>query len=135
MRYMSYPRTGPGDGVMVGQVRIGGAPPTARSLTRAKRDEAVKGKSCGDAVIKTQYELGDDLGVEGTPAIFTTNGDYVGGYMSAAQLVQTIQETEKAAAAAARRAESPLEQRELAPRPSHSLAVLGRGFFSVITGH
>ena len=49
------------------------------ALTRAKRDEAIKSRACGDALIKAQYELGDDLGVEGTPAIFTSTGDYVGG--------------------------------------------------------
>jgi thiol:disulfide interchange protein DsbC len=102
VRYMSYPRTGPGTASWAKSESVWCAADRKDALTRAKRDEAVKGKSCGDAVIKTQYELGDDLGVEGTPAIFTTNGDYVGGYLPPAQLVQTIQETEKAAAAAAR---------------------------------
>jgi protein-disulfide isomerase len=40
------------------------------------------------------------MGVEGTPAIFTQSGDYIGGFMTPDQLVQTIQETQKAAAAA-----------------------------------
>jgi thiol:disulfide interchange protein DsbC len=102
VRYMSYPRTGPGTASWAKSESVWCAADRKDALTRAKRDEVVKGKSCGDAVIKTQYELGDDLGVEGTPAIFTTKGDYVGGYLSPAQLVQAIQDTEKAAAAAAR---------------------------------
>jgi thiol:disulfide interchange protein DsbC len=71
------------------------------ALTRAKKGEALKGKACGDAVIKAQYEMGDDLGVEGTPAIFTQNGDYIGGYLAPADLVQAVQDSQKATTAAA----------------------------------
>lgn len=102
VRYMSYPRTGPGTSSWAKSESVWCAADRKDALTRAKRDEAVKSKSCGDALIKSQYELGDDLGVEGTPAIFTTSGDYVGGYLPPAQLVQAIQQTEKAAASAAR---------------------------------
>ena len=102
VRYMSYPRTGPGTSSWAKSESVWCAADRKDALTRAKRDEAIKSKACGDAVIKSQYELGDDLGVEGTPAIFTTSGDYVGGYLPPAQLVQAIQQTEKAAASAAR---------------------------------
>jgi thiol:disulfide interchange protein DsbC len=102
VRYMSYPRTGPGTSSWAKSESVWCAADRKDALTRAKRDEAVKSRSCGDALIKSQYELGDDLGVEGTPAIFTTSGDYVGGYLPPAQLVQAIQQTEKAAASAAR---------------------------------
>ena len=70
------------------------------ALTRAKKGETIKSKDCGDAAVKADYELGDDLGVEGTPAIFTQNGDYIGGYLSPVDLVQAIQESQKTAAAA-----------------------------------
>jgi thiol:disulfide interchange protein DsbC len=42
--------------------------------------------------------MGEDLGVEGTPAIFTQGGDYIGGFMTPEQLVQVIQESQKTAA-------------------------------------
>ena len=71
-----------------------------KALSRAKKGDTVKGKNCGDAAIQSQYELGSDLGVEGTPAIFTQNGDYVGGYLAPAELVQAIQESQKTAVAA-----------------------------------
>jgi len=38
------------------------------------------------------------MGVEGTPAIFTQTGDYVGGFMTPDQLVKVIQESQKSAA-------------------------------------
>lgn len=102
VRYLSYPRTGPGTSSWAKSESVWCAADRKDALTRAKRDEAVKSKSCGDALIKKQYDLGEDLGVEGTPAIFTSSGDYVGGYLPPAQLVQSIQQSEKAAAAAAR---------------------------------
>jgi len=98
VRYMSYPRTGPGTESWRKSESVWCAADRKDALTRAKRDEEFKTRSCGDALVKAQYELGQDLGVEGTPAIFTSNGQYVGGYLAPAQLVQTILETEKAAA-------------------------------------
>ena len=65
-----------------------------------EKGDTVKGKNCGDAAIQSQYELGSDLGVEGTPAIFTQQGDYIGGYLAPAELVQAIQESQKTAVAA-----------------------------------
>ena len=46
--------------------------------------------------------MGADLGVEGTPAIFTQNGDYIGGYLTTQELVQSVQDSQKVAATAAR---------------------------------
>jgi protein-disulfide isomerase len=38
--------------------------------------------------------------VEGTPALFTQSGDYIGGYLTTAQLVEALQESRQATAAA-----------------------------------
>lgn len=102
VRYMAYPRTGPGTESWRKAEAVWCANDRKDSLTRAKRGEDVKSKACGDATVKAQYEMGDDLGVEGTPAIFTESGDYIGGFMTPAQLVQTVQELEKTAKATAR---------------------------------
>jgi thiol:disulfide interchange protein DsbC len=101
VRYLSYPRTGPGTESWRRAEAVWCSADRKDALTRAKRGEEIKTKAC-DAPIKAQYDLGGDLGVDGTPAIFTQTGDYVGGYLTPQQLVQAIQETEKAAAAAAR---------------------------------
>ena len=99
VRYVMYPRTGPGTDSWRKAEAIWCARDRRDALTRAKRGEDVKGGSCAAASsIKTQYAMGEDLGVEGTPAIFTQNGDYVGGFMTPAQLVQVIQESQKSAA-------------------------------------
>jgi thiol:disulfide interchange protein DsbC len=98
VRYLMYPRTGPDTESWRKAEAVWCSSDRKDSLTRAKRGENVKSKACGDAAIKAQYELGDDLGVEGTPAIFTQSGDYIGGFLTPDQLVQTVQESEKAAA-------------------------------------
>jgi thiol:disulfide interchange protein DsbC len=102
VRYLMYPRTGPETASWHKAESVWCSNDRRDALTRAKRGEDVKSKDCGDSAIKAQYQLGDDLGVDGTPAIFTQYGDYVGGYMSPVDLVQAIQESQKAAMAAAR---------------------------------
>ena len=100
VRYMLYPRTGPGTESWIKAEQVWCSADRRDALTRAKRGDALKAKPCGDGPIKSQYELGADLGVEGTPAIFTQNGDYIGGFLTPAELVQSVQESQKAAVAA-----------------------------------
>jgi thiol:disulfide interchange protein DsbC len=100
VRYMFYPRTGPGTESWTKAEQVWCATDRREAFTRAKKGDTVKAKSCGDAAVKSQYELGSDLGVEGTPAIFTQNGDYIGGYLTPTELVQAIQESQKTAVAA-----------------------------------
>lgn len=100
VRYMFFPRTGPGTESWAKAEQVWCAADRREALTRAKKGEAVKGKTCDAAAVKSQYELGSDLGVEGTPAIFTQNGDYIGGYLTPTELVQAIQESQKTAGAA-----------------------------------
>jgi thiol:disulfide interchange protein DsbC len=100
VRYMFFPRTGPGTESWTKAEQVWCATDRREAMTRAKKGDTVKAKSCGDAAVKSQYELGSDLGVEGTPAIFTQNGDYIGGYLTPTELVQAIQESLKTAVAA-----------------------------------
>ena len=98
VRYMLFPRTGPGTEAWDKAEAVWCSPDRKEALTRAKRGEAVKAKPCGDAVVKADFEMGADLGVEGTPAVFTQTGDYIGGYLTPEQLVQAVQQTQKPAA-------------------------------------
>ena len=100
VRYLMYPRTGPGTESWRKAEQVWCSADRRDALTRAKRGEPLKAKACGDGAIKTQYELGSDLGVEGTPAIFTQNGDYIGGFLTPEELVNSVQASQKAALAA-----------------------------------
>ena len=100
VRYMLFPRTGPGTESWSKAEAVWCAPDRKDALTRAKRGEAIKAKPCGDSVVQADYEAGGDFGVEGTPAVFTQTGDYIGGYLTPEELVQAVQESQKAATAA-----------------------------------
>jgi thiol:disulfide interchange protein DsbC len=102
VRYLMFPRSGPGTESWRKAEAVWCAPDRRDALTRAKRQEAVKaGKCAATEAIKAQYTLGEDLGVEGTPAVFTQTGDYIGGFLTPEQIVQAVQETQKAATAGA----------------------------------
>jgi len=49
-----------------------------------------KAATCANPV-KDEFELGERLGVNGTPTIVTENGDVVGGYVTPAQLLKALQ--------------------------------------------
>jgi thiol:disulfide interchange protein DsbC len=48
------------------------------ALTRAKNGEAINSPKCPADIIKRDYELGEKLAVQGTPAIFLSSGEMLG---------------------------------------------------------
>jgi thiol:disulfide interchange protein DsbC len=89
VRYLMYPRAGPGSDAWKKAEAVMCSTDRNDALTRAKRGEAITAKSCNNPVAR-QYELGRDLGIRGTPGIFTEQGDYITGYMPAARLVEHL---------------------------------------------
>ena len=55
----------------------------------AMKGGSPKAATCANPV-KDEFELGERLGVNGTPTIVTENGDVVGGYVTPAQLLQAL---------------------------------------------
>jgi thiol:disulfide interchange protein DsbC len=92
VRYMLYPRTGPGTDSWRKAEQVWCATDRKDALTRAKRGEDLKSKDCKSAQVASDYQFGDELGVEGTPAVFTQGGVYIGGFMTPDQLVQAIRD-------------------------------------------
>ena len=96
VRYMAYPRSGPDSPDWRKMEAVWCSSDRKSAITRAKRGEAVKAPGCTTPVAR-QFELGEQLGVRGTPAIFTTDGDYIGGYLPPAKLKQELDELRAAA--------------------------------------
>jgi thiol:disulfide interchange protein DsbC len=93
VRYMFYPRTGPGTDSWRKAEVVWCSPDRNAALTRAKAGAQLDlTKTCGPTPIAREYELGQSIGVRGTPAMFTENGDYLSGYMPPQELVQKIKE-------------------------------------------
>jgi thiol:disulfide interchange protein DsbC len=102
VRYVLYPRTGPDTESWRKAEAVWCSADRKDALTRAKRGEDVKAKKCGDAVIKAGFAMGEDFGLEGTPAIYTQSGEYIGGYLTPQQLVTLVQESDRGSGASGR---------------------------------
>jgi thiol:disulfide interchange protein DsbC len=100
VRYLAYPRAGPGTDDWQKMEAVWCSKDRKGAITKAKQGDVVQSAKCGANPVAKQYELGEQLGVRGTPAIFTPNGDYIGGYLAPKELVQQLEQLEKVAASA-----------------------------------
>lgn len=98
VRYLMYPRNGPDSESWRKAEAVWCSADRRDALTRAKRGEAIKSAKC-EAPIAAQYALGRQLGVQGTPGLFTEQGEYLAGYMPAANLAEYLAMSAKTAAA------------------------------------
>jgi thiol:disulfide interchange protein DsbC len=94
VRYAAYPRQGPGTSDWHKMEQVWCSKDRQTAITQAKLGQAVQTPNCGATPVGKQFQLGEDLGVRGTPAIFTRNGDYIGGYLAPDELVKQIEESE-----------------------------------------
>lgn len=90
VRYLAYPRAGPGSEDWRKMEAVWCAKDRKGAITQAKAGREVKSEQCTTPVAR-QFKLGEDLGVRGTPAIFTTTGDYIGGYLPPDQMVKELE--------------------------------------------
>jgi len=90
VRYLAYPRAGmDSEGFRkLATAWCADNPPLI--LTRLKNGESVPDNVCKDTPIADQYQLGQSLGVRGTPAIVTADGQMIPGYQSADELMVTL---------------------------------------------
>lgn len=100
VRYMAYPRAGPGTEDWAKMESVWCSKDRKSAITQAKQGSDVKGPGCGATPVAKQYELGEKLGVRGTPAIYTPNGDYIGGYLPPQEMVRKLDELAKVKVAA-----------------------------------
>jgi thiol:disulfide interchange protein DsbC len=94
VRYLFYPRSGPGTDSWQKAVSVACSPNPQDALTRAKQGEDVPVRNCKTAPVARTYDLGRELQVRGTPGIFTPEGDYVPGYRPPAQMLEVLQQFE-----------------------------------------
>jgi len=93
VKYLFYPRTGPGTESWRKAEAVWCAPDRREALTRAKQGASIPGKgACAANPVARTYELGQELGIRGTPGIFTERGDYLAGYLTPDELVKKLRE-------------------------------------------
>jgi thiol:disulfide interchange protein DsbC len=97
VRYMFYPRTGPNTESWKKAEVVWCSANRNEALTRAKAGAQLDmSKTCEGTPVAREYALGQSIGVRGTPAILTENGDYISGYMEPRELVQEIKDLQLA---------------------------------------
>jgi len=97
VRYMFFPRTGPNTESWKKAEVVWCSPNRNEALTRAKAGATLDlSKICAPTPVKREYELGENIGVRGTPAIVTENGDYISGYMEPHELLAQLKELQVA---------------------------------------
>jgi thiol:disulfide interchange protein DsbC len=89
VRYLAYPRAGIGSESYKKIVNVWCADDKQDALTKSKAGETIAAKECENPVAK-EFELGQKLGVNGTPALFTEDGTMIPGYRPADQLVKML---------------------------------------------
>ncbi|MGL4317938.1 MAG: DsbC family protein [Pseudomonas sp.] len=87
VRYVAFPRQGVGSHGYNGLVSVWCAKDRQAAMNKAKSREELPAGHCENPVAK-QYELGQMVGVNGTPAIVLANGQMIPGYRPAPELAK-----------------------------------------------
>ncbi len=90
VRYLFYPRTGPNTASWTKAEEVWCSPDRNEALTRAKLGETLNVKLCPNTPVARDYELGQELDLQGTPAIVLGNGDMLPGYVAPIELAQML---------------------------------------------
>lgn len=93
IHYMAFPRAGIGSDSYDKFVSVWCADDQREALTLAKNGTDPEPQKCPNP-IADQYELGREVGVTGTPAILTSDGTLIPGYMPPQQLRQRLESME-----------------------------------------
>lgn len=80
VRYLAYPRSGVGSDGFRQLATAWCAADPRDTLTRLKNRESVADNVCSGNPVAAHYELGQEMGVRGTPAIVTPGGQMIPGY-------------------------------------------------------
>ncbi len=89
VRYMAYPRAGIPSESYNKAVSVWCADDRKKAMTAAKVSGSITAKTCDNPVAK-EFELGQALGVNGTPALVLENGKIYPGYAPAKQLSELL---------------------------------------------
>lgn len=89
VNYLAFPRGGEGSEAHRKMTNIWCADDTAAAMTQIKQGKDIADKTCDNPVMK-QYELGQKMGINGTPAIITREGELIPGYMQAERLAAIL---------------------------------------------
>ncbi len=94
VRYLFYPRTGPDTDSWFKADRVWCSGDEVRNsnLTLAKLGGEIPEETCDTSPVKNHFELGQLVGVRGTPTVFSESGVQLGGYLPPKELLARLEE-------------------------------------------
>jgi thiol:disulfide interchange protein DsbC len=95
VRYLSYPRSGPDTGSWFKADAVWCSADPGKALTLAKQGEEMKKVDCPTSPVARHYQLGEQVGIEGTPGLVLDDGELIPGYVSPEQLVLHLKDPER----------------------------------------
>ena len=92
VRYLAFPRAGAGSKAHLTMDSIWCADKgqQAALMTQAKAGQDIPAKSCDSSPVLSQYQLGQQMGISGTPALVLADGTLVPGYIPADRLANML---------------------------------------------
>lgn len=93
VKYVAWPRYGLQSPAGQTMVNVWCSDDRKEAMNLAKNNQTVgapAGKVCEQNTLQDQINLGHRIGVRGTPAVFSTDGRQLGGYLKASQLAQAL---------------------------------------------
>jgi thiol:disulfide interchange protein DsbC len=93
IRYLAFPRAGLGSESYKKAVSVWCAKDRKKAITEAKLGKNIPQKTCDNPVAK-EYQLGEELGVNGTPALIFEDGQLFPGYAPPDRLSAVLDQME-----------------------------------------
>jgi thiol:disulfide interchange protein DsbC len=94
VRYLFFPRAGVGSGAYKEAVAVWCADDRQKAMTDAKAGKEIPMKTCDNPVVE-HMELGELIGVSGTPAMVLDDGEMLPGYVPAKRLAAMVDAKKK----------------------------------------
>jgi len=89
VEYLAFPRMGLGSQDHKDMISVWCSTDRKKALTEAKSGRPVQSRDCTNPVTM-EYNIGQRVGVDGTPAIFAADGTQLGGYLPPAALRKAL---------------------------------------------
>ena len=90
VKYAAFPRSGIGTQTFTRMVGAWCADDPKKVITDLKNDKKLNLDFCDDQPIAKHYVIGQKLGISGTPAIITPDGELIPGYVSPEELLSRL---------------------------------------------
>jgi thiol:disulfide interchange protein DsbC len=91
VEYFFFPRTGPNTESWFKAQSVWCSENQKEALTTAKTTGSIGETSCFGAPVANHFDLGQRMGIRGTPAIFSQDGQELGGYLTPQMLLARLE--------------------------------------------